>query len=200
MSAITSKTQKRIFAPCMKVLSTTPNPNRPAIKAIMSKPIASRNIFKISFEYERANESEFDYVRPVPCSVWGNSLRGAGGGLPLPGALGPTPARICSHTSQRWTGTSLSISKPNRTCPPLISSTVTLSKRSKPVDPPTTTASRFFLDKTNNVELLSKMDRIVPNIFRIRPCPKAEPACRRPLGEPGQTTTDYAKLPGHRAW
>ncbi len=37
--------------------------------------------------------------------------------------------------------------------PPLISSTVTLSKGSKPAAPPTTTASWLFLDKTNMVEL-----------------------------------------------
>src|SRR5947208_7125801 len=54
-----------------------------------------------------------------------------------------------AHTSQRCTGTSLSTSKPSRTLPPLISSTVTLSMRSKAVEPPMTTASLLFLDSTS---------------------------------------------------
>src|SRR4051812_44296028 len=41
-----------------------------------------------------------------------------------------------SHTSQRWTGTAASTSKPRRTVPPLISSTVTLSRWLKALDSP----------------------------------------------------------------
>ena len=44
-------------------------------------------------------------------------------------------------------------SKPSLTLPFLISSTVTLSMRSKRPDPPTTTDSMLFLDRTNIVVL-----------------------------------------------
>src|SRR5437868_5994063 len=61
------------------------------------------------------------------------------------------PAWRRSHTSARGTGTS-STSKPSRTLPPLISSTVTLSRRSKPPEPPMITDSLLLLDKTSMVE------------------------------------------------
>src|SRR5208283_2531157 len=68
------------------------------------------------------------------------------------GLSGWPPARIFSHTSQRWTGTDESTSKPSRTLPPLSSSTVTLSRCSKPTAPPTTTDSSRFLDRTSMEE------------------------------------------------
>src|SRR5437588_8066891 len=57
-----------------------------------------------------------------------------------------------SQTSQRWTGTPLSASKPRRTLMPRISSTVTLSNVSNPLAPPTTTDSLFLRDNTNMTE------------------------------------------------
>src|SRR5205085_1997980 len=54
-----------------------------------------------------------------------------------------------SHTSQRWTATPASASKPSLTFLPLISRTVTLSRGATPAATPTTTDSWLFLDKTN---------------------------------------------------
>src|SRR5205814_1551712 len=71
------------------------------------------------------------------------------------GSVGQSSGRVSPircHTSQRWTGTLASTSKPSFTFPPRMSSTVTLSRCLKPSTPPTTTASSRFLDKTNMVE------------------------------------------------
>jgi hypothetical protein len=67
-------------------------------------------------------------------------------------ASGSRRAKIRSQTSMRCTGTSGSISKPSLTRWPQISITVTRRMRSKPVEPPTTTDSWLFLDRTNIVE------------------------------------------------
>jgi hypothetical protein len=50
MAAITRNTKKRIFAPSKKALSITPNPKRPAIKAMTRKTTAMRNMASSLFK------------------------------------------------------------------------------------------------------------------------------------------------------
>src|SRR5262249_20937740 len=75
-----------------------------------------------------------------------------GGARPPAAAPRKTSAQIRCHTSSRWIGISPSASKPRRTCPGLMSRTVTLSMHLEPVELPTTTDSWLLLVKTNIVE------------------------------------------------